>query len=130
MKKYWVVLLIIIFTFCLIFLACIHQTVHQDATFFEHHSYIDVWRESIHSVNDIGFTVHSLDKDAGFIGAESGPQIGQDHPPRLSILISQKRGRIYVGCKVLHIEEFVDIFGHGRRTIANFMMALHTRLNH
>lgn len=120
--------------FLLVFLAlalvsCIRQTVNTQSTFLDHHDFDEVWRASIRAVNDIGFTVDSMDKAAGFIGAESGTHIGQDVPPRLSIMITEIRGRVYVDCKVLQKEQFVDVFGHGKRTIRRFMTALNLNLN-
>ena len=118
---------------CLIFLlgtaACIRQTVHDGNTFLDHHSLYEVWGASIRAVNDIGFTVDSVDRSAGFIGAESGTHIGQEVPPRLAIMISEVRGRVFVECRVLQKEQFIDIFGHGRRTVRNFMTALNLILN-
>lgn len=109
--------------------ACIRQTVHHGTRYLDHHSFHEVWRASIQAVNEIGFTVHSLDKSAGFIGAESGPHIGQEAPPRLAIMISDVRGRVFVECRILQKEQYIDIFGHGRRTIRNFMTALNYSLN-
>ena len=118
---------------CLILLAgitaCIRQTVHDGNTFLDHHSFYEVWRASMRAVNDIGFTVDSVDRSAGFIGAESGTHIGQEVPPRLAIMISEVRGRVFVECRVLQKEQFIDIFGHGRRTVRNFMTALNLILN-
>jgi len=122
--------LVLIILGLIFFSACIHQTIHNDVTFLEGHRYEDVWTASIRAVNDINFAIHSTDYDAGFIGAESGPNIGQDAYPQLSVMISESKGRIYVECKVLQKEQFVDILGHGRRTIRNFMTALNVNLNH
>jgi len=123
MKKFLLVLL------ALAFISCIHQTVKTESTFLDQYTYEEVWRASIRAVNDIGFTVDSLDKESGFIGAESGKHIGQDAPPRLSIMITEESGRVYVDCKVLQKEQFIDVFGHGKRTIRNFMTALNINLN-
>lgn len=118
---------------CLILLvgttACIKQTVHDGTTFLDHHSFYEVWTASIRAVNEIGFTVDSVDRSAGFIGAESGTHIGQEVPPRLAIMISDVRSRVFVECRVLQKEQFIDIFGHGRRTVRNFMTALNLNLN-
>ncbi len=123
MKK-WLILLLILTAG-----ACIRQTVHHTSTFIDGHSYQAVWAASIRSVHDIAFTVDSMDRGAGFISAESGTHILQDEPPRLSILISQSHGRIAVECRVLQ-KEFVDVLGHGKRTIKHFMQALNNNLNH
>jgi len=130
MKKMLLVILITTFVFCVMFIACINQTLHQDSTFLDGYQFEEVWSASIHAVNDIGFTVDSLDKESGFISAASGPHIGQDAPPRLTIMISETRGRMHVDCKVLQIEQFVDVLGHGRRITRNFMAALNVNLNH
>jgi len=82
------------------------------------------------AVNDIGFTVDALDIEAGFIGASSGTLIGQTIPPRLSIFITELRGRVSIDCKVLQKGQFFDVFGHGNRTIRRFMIALNMNLNH
>jgi len=123
------VIIILALAIALFFLSCIRQTIHQDSLFLEGHSFNRVWRASLHAVSDIGFTVDSLDRDAGFIGAESGTHIGQEVPPRLSILLTESRGRVEVDCKMLQKEQFVDLFGHGPRVIRDFMSALNTRLN-
>jgi len=123
MKKFLLVLL------SLAFVCCIRQTINTESMFLDSYSFDEVWIASVRAVNDIGFTVDSLDKDAGFIGAESGTHIGQDVPPRLSIMITEVRGRVYVDCKVLQKEQYIDIFGHGQRTIRKFMEALNMNLN-
>lgn len=126
MKK---ILLVVLVVILVLFLAsCIRQTVKTESRFLDDYTFEEVWRASIRAVNDIHFTIDGLDKDAGFIGAESGTQIGQDVPPRLSIMITETRGRVYINCKVLHKEEFIDIFGHGRRTVRRFMVALNRNL--
>ncbi|UCC40144.1 MAG: hypothetical protein JSV96_01415 [Candidatus Aminicenantes bacterium] len=126
MKKLYVILLILML---LALVSCIQQTVKTESRFLDDYTFEEVWKASIRAVNDIEFTIDSLDKDAGFIGAESGPHIGQDAPPRLSIMITEARGRVYVNCKVLQKEEFIDVFGHGRRTIRKFMVALNRNLD-
>lgn len=124
MKKLFLVLPI------LTLVCCVNQTINTGSTFLDGHSFNEVWMATIRAVNDIDFTIDSLDKEAGFIGAESGRYIGQDAPPRLSIMISESRGRVYVDCKVLQKEQYIDIFGHGKRTIRKFMTALNLNLNH
>jgi hypothetical protein len=124
MKK-WLILLLVLLAG-----ACIRQTVHNTSTFIDGHSYQEVWAASIRSVHDIAFTVDSVDKDAGFISAESGTHIGQEVGPRLSILISQSQGRVFVECRMLQKEQFIDLFGHGKRTVNRFMQALNSNLNH
>lgn len=125
-KPIIVILLLVIVT---VFLSCIRQTVHKDAVFLDGHSFGSVWQASIGAVDDIGFTVDSLDRASGFISAESGTLIGEEVPPRLSILILESEGRTVVECKMLQKEQFVDVFGHGRRVIRSFMSALNTLLN-
>jgi hypothetical protein len=123
MKKFLLVLL------ALALISCIQQTVKTESTFLDRYTYEEVWRASIRAVNDIGFTVDSMDKESGFIGAESGKHIGQNAPPRLSIMLTEVKGRVYVDCKVLQ-KEPIDVFGHGKRTIRNFITALNMNLNH
>ncbi len=127
MKKIVLVTLVIILALFLV--SCIRQTVKMESRFIDDFSFQEVWKASIMAVNEIDFTIDSLDKDAGFIGAESGRHIGQDAPPRLSIMITESRGRVYVNCKVLQKEEFIDLFGHGKRTVRKFMVALNRNLN-
>jgi len=122
-KKYlWLIL-------ALLLSACIQQTVRHEVAFYEEFYYDDIWQAAIHSINDIGFTIYSMDRASGFISAESGKHIGQEAPPRLSIIISESRGRIYVDCKVLQKEQYIDLFGHGRRIVRNFMSALNHNLH-
>ena len=123
MKKFLLVLL------ALALVSCIRQTIHTETRFLDSYTFDEVWRASIRAVNDIGFTVDSVDIEAGFIGAESGSHIGQEVPPRLSIFVTEIRGRVYVDCKVLQKEQFIDIFGHGERTIRRFMIAMNRNLN-
>ena len=123
MKKYFVIIILLLFS------ACIQQTVRREAVFYEDFCLDDIWQAAIRAVNDIDFTIYSMDRVSGFIGAESGKHIGQDAPPRLSILISESRGRIYVDCKVLQKEQYVDLLGHGRRIARSFMSALNHNLH-
>ena len=127
MKKVLLGVLVVLLFLALV--SCVRQTVKRESRFLDDYTFEEVWTASIRAVNDIDFTIDSLDKDAGFIGAESGPHIGQDAPPRLSIMITEARGRVYINCKVLHKEEFIDLFGHGRRTVRKFMAALNRNLN-
>ena len=127
MKKTLLGVLVVLLFLALV--SCVRQTVKRESRFLDDYTFEEVWTASIRAVNDIDFTIDSLDKDAGFIGAESGPHIGQDAPPRLSIMITEARGRVYINCKVLHKEEFIDLFGHGRRTVRKFMAALNRNLN-
>ena len=123
MKKSFAILIILLLT------ACIQQTVRHEVAFYEDFYYEDIWHAAIRAVNDIDFTIYSMDRASGFIGAESGKHIGQDAPPRLSILISESHGRIYVDCKVLQKEQYVDLLGHGRRIARSFMTALNHNLH-
>ncbi len=125
MKKVLLVMLVILLFLALV--SCIRQTVKTESRFLDDYTFEEVWRASIRAVNDIVFTIDATDKAAGFIGAESGPPPGQDFPPRLSIMITETRGRVYVNCKVL-VKEFIDVFGHGRKTVRRFMTALNRNL--
>jgi len=125
MKKVLLVVLVVLLFLTLV--SCVRQTVKRESRFLDDYTFEEVWKASIRAVNDIDFTIDSLDKDAGFIGAESGPPIGQDYPARLSIMITETRGRVYVNCKVLH-KEYIDLFGHGRKTVRRFMTALNRNL--
>jgi hypothetical protein len=109
--------------------SCIQQTVNTTTTYWDNYSVEEVWIAAIRAVNDIDFTIDSLDKDAGFIGAESGTHIGQEVPPRLSIMIQKSKGRVFVDCKVLQKEQFIDLFGHGRKISQRFLVALNKNLN-
>ena len=123
MKKMFICLLVL----CLV--SCIQQTIKTESLFLDGYTFDEVWVASIRSIDDIGFTVDSMDKSAGFIGAESGTNIGQEVPPRLSIMITEVRGKVYVDCKVLQKEQYIDLFGHGERTIRKFKTALNMNLN-
>ena len=129
MKKLSYILITTTIFTSLMFMSCIKQTIHRDMSFFDNYTYDDVWLASIQAVNDIGFTIDSMDRRSGFITAESGTHIGQEVPPRMSIMISRYKGRIYVDCKVLQKEQFIDIFGHGKRIYRNFMVALNLNLH-
>lgn len=122
MKKILLVLL------ALALVSCIRQTINMESRFLDNYNFDEVWRASIRAVDDIGFTIDSLDFETGFIGAESGRHIGQKVPPRLAIFVTEIRGKVYVDCKVLQKEQFFDIFGHGERTIRRFMTALNMNL--
>ena len=124
MKKYFLFLMI------LACLSCINQTVSTQSTLLDGHTYDEVWTASISAINDIDFTIDGMDRDAGFIGAESGPHIlGGDGPMRLSILIRESRGRISLNCRVLQKDQFIDFFGVGKKIVSDFMMALNQNLN-
>jgi hypothetical protein len=114
----------------LAFISCINQTVKTESTFLEGRSYEEVWEASIRAVNDIDFTIDSMDKLSGFIGAESGQHIlGGDAPPRLSIMIKEYGESVNVDCRVLQKEQFVDLFGVGKKIVRDFWMALNQNLN-
>lgn len=124
MKKWLVVFLLTAVT------ACVQQTIHQQSTFLDNHSYEEVWEATVKAVHDIRFTVDSMDRESGFIGALRGRDVLQHAPPRLSILVYSLGGRVRVDCKVLQQEQFVDIMGHGKRTIRDLFTALNANLNH
>lgn len=124
MKKILLPLLISIFVSCAI------QTVKTETSYWRNKTFEEVWEASIEAVNDIEFTVDSLDREAGFIGAESGKYVfGGDAPPRLSIMIREIDGRVSVDCKVLQKEQLVDIFGIGKKIMREFMIALQQNLS-
>lgn len=108
--------------------ACIRQTVHHTSTYLDGHSFEEVWSASIKAVYDISFTIDSMDQEAGFISAESGTHIGQQLPPRLTVMIIDNHGKVFLECRLLQ-KEFVDILGHGNRTTRRFLSALNSNLN-
>lgn len=122
MRKFWLALLI----FALV--SCTKQIINQDMTFLDNHTFDEVWKASIKAVDDIDFTIDSVDRETGFISAESGKRVLESTPPRLSIMINEMYGKVRVKCKVLQ-KEYVDLGGHGRRTVRNFMTALNMNLN-
>lgn len=109
--------------------ACIRQTVYHTSTYLDGHSFEEVWGASIKAVYDISFTVYSMDHEAGFLSAESGTHIGQEVPPRLTVMITDIRGKVFVECRLLQKEQFFDILGHGKRTTRQFLTALNVNLN-
>ncbi|TET72427.1 MAG: hypothetical protein E3J44_02555 [Candidatus Aminicenantes bacterium] len=124
MKKFWLILVV------LVLVSCVKQTIKQEATFLENHTFEEVWNASIKAINDIKFTVDSMDKEAGFIAAERGRRaIFENAPPRLSVMIKEVGGKVYVDCKVLQKNQFIDIGGVGKKTVRKFMIALNQNLN-
>jgi hypothetical protein len=114
----------------LVCVSCINQTVNTESTFLKGHSYEEVWEASIQAVNDIDFTIDGMDVEAGFIGAESGPHIlGGDSPTRLSIMIREYGDSVSLDCRVLQKEQFIDLFGVGKKIVDDFMIALNQNLN-
>ena len=123
MKKFWLILVV------LVLVSCVKQTIKQEATFLENHTFEEVWSATIKAINDIEFTVDSMDKEAGFIGAERGRHVFEKAPPRLSVMIKEVGGKVYVDCKVLTKEQYVDIGDTGRKTVRKFIIALNQNLN-
>ncbi len=119
---------ILAFSLILICFSCIEQVVRTEATLLRGHSFEEVWNAAIKAVNDIDFTIDSMDKDAGFIGAESGPHITQEAPPRLSIMIEETGSDVSLNCRVLQ-KEHIDLFGTGKKIVNKFMAALNSNLN-
>ena len=117
---------------CLV-LACVScavQTVNTETNYWRNRTFDEVWEASIAAVNDIDFTIDSMDRETGFIGAESGRYIlGGDAPPRLSIMIREFDNSVMVDCKVLQKEQLVDILGIGKKIMREFMFALNQNLN-
>ena len=110
------------------FLSCTEQIINQDSTFLDSHTFNEVWEASIRAVKDIDFTIDSMDKETGFISAESGKRIFESEPPRISIMIKKMDSKVSVDCRVLQ-KEFIDLAGHGKRTVRDFMTALNMNLN-
>ena len=123
MKKFMLPLLL------LACMSCAIQTVKTETSYWRNWTFDEVWEASIAAVNDISFTIDSIDREAGFIGAESGRYVlGGDAPPRLSIMIRDFGDSVSVDCKVLQKEQLVDIFGIGKKIVREFMMALSLNL--
>ncbi|MGD8539081.1 MAG: hypothetical protein PVI66_10210 [Candidatus Aminicenantes bacterium] len=116
------------FVIVLTFLSCTEQIINQDSTFLDNHTFDEVWEASIRAVKDIDFTIDSMDKETGFISAESGKRIFESEPPRISIMIREMDSKVSVDCRVLQ-KEFIDLAGHGKRTVRDFMTALNMNLN-
>ena len=110
--------------------ACIRQTVHHTSTYLDGHSFEEVWGASIKAVYDISFTIESMDEESGFISAQSGTHILQGAPPKFTVMIADHRGKVFVECRLLQKEQFIDILGHGKRTPRRFLTALNVNLNH
>lgn len=111
-------------------MSCAIQTVKTETSYWRNRTFDEVWDASIEAVNDIEFTIDSLDREAGFIGAESGRYVlGGDAPPRLSIMIREFDDSVSVDCKVLQKEQLVDIFGIGKKIVREFMIALNQNLS-
>ncbi len=123
MKKFWLILVI------LVLVSCVKQTIKQETTFLENHTFEEVWNATIKAINDIEFTVDSMDKEAGFIGAERGRHVFENAPPRLAVMIKEVSGKVYVDCKVLQKNQVIDIGRRGKKAVRNFMMALNQNLN-
>ncbi len=123
MKKFWLILVI------LVLVSCVKQTIKQETTFLENHTFEEVWNATIKAINDIEFTVDSMDKEAGFIGAERGRHVFEKAPPRLAVMIKEVSGKVYVDCKVLQKNQIIDIGKRGKKAVRNFMMALNQNLN-
>lgn len=123
MKKFWLILVV------LVLVSCVKQTIKQEATFLENHTFEEVWNASLKAINDIEFIVDSMDKEAGFIAAERGRHIFEKAPPRLAVMVKEVGGDFYVDCKVLTKEQYIDLGGIGKKTVRNFMIALNQNLN-
>jgi hypothetical protein len=124
MKKIFLALLVLTSVSCAI------QTVKTETNYWRNRTFDEVWEASIAAVNDIEFTIDSMDRETGFIGAESGRYIlGGDAPPRLSIMIREFDNSVMVDCKVLQKEQLVDVFGIGKKIMREFMFALNQNLN-
>lgn len=119
---------ILVFSLILVCFSCIEQVVRTDAALLRGHSFEEVWIAAVKAVNDIDFTIDSMDKEAGFIGAESGAHIGQEVPPRLSIMIEETGSDVSLNCRVLQ-KEYIDLFGTGKKIVNGFMTALNVNLN-
>lgn len=110
--------------------SCAIQTIETESNFWRNRTFDEVWEASIMAVNDIEFTIDSMDRETGFIGAESGRYIlGGDAPPRLSIMIKELDNSVTVDCKVLQKEQLVDVLGIGKKIVREFMFALNQNLN-
>jgi hypothetical protein len=110
--------------------SCVIQTVETESSHWRNRTFDEVWEASIDAVNDIEFTIDSLDRETGFIGAESGRYVlGGDAPPRLSIMIREHGDSVSVDCRVLQKEQFVDIFRIGKKIVREFMIALNQNLS-
>lgn len=124
MKKLLISLLVVTCVSCAI------QTIKSETNVWRDRTFDEVWEASIEAVNDIEFTIDSMDRETGFIGAESGRYIlGGDAPPRLSIMIREYSDAVSVDCKVLQKEQLVDFFGIGKKIVREFMIALNRNLN-
>lgn len=110
--------------------SCLNQTVNMETTFLKNRTFDEVWEASIKAVNDIEFTIDSVDKESGFIAAERGRHVlGGDAPPRISVLVKESERSVSVDCKVLQKEQFIDVLGMGKKIIREFMIALNQNLN-
>ena len=123
MKKLWVILLV------LVFISCVKHPIKLEATYLENRTFEEVWNASVKAINDIEFIVDSMDKEAGFIAAERGRHLLERSPPKLSIMIQEVGGKVYVDCKAQKKELFIDIGGTAKKAVRKFMIALNQNLN-
>lgn len=128
-REEWLMKKILLPFLLLACMSCAIQTVKTETSYWQNRTFDEIWEASIGAVNDIAFTIDSIDKEAGFIGAESGRYVGGgDAPPRLSIMIREYDDSVSVDCKVLQKEQLVDVFGIGKKIVREFMIALNQNL--
>jgi hypothetical protein len=94
--------------------------------FHQIHTFDEVWQASLKTVDDIGFKIENLDRNAGFIGAENGCQLC---PLRLLIMVTELKGRIYMDYIVLQKKHEDNIYDDEKKTIRRFMTAMNRNLN-
>ncbi|NIM91160.1 MAG: hypothetical protein GTO17_09455 [Candidatus Aminicenantes bacterium] len=94
--------------------------------FHQIHTFDEVWQASIKTVDEIGFKIENLDRNAGFIGAENGC-LGC--PLRLLIMVTEFKGRVYMDYKVLQKKPENDPSEEDKETIRKFIMAMNRNLN-
>ncbi len=65
------------------------QVRKEQSTFYQDHSFDEVWNASIKAIRDIGFTIKNMEKESGFIYAEGGRNVWtQNEPPQLNVTIT------------------------------------------
>ena len=113
----------------LLLTSCIKPPVHTSSTEFDSYSFDEVWTASLQALHDMDFIPYAFDRGAGIISAEMGHMIIlHDVPPQISLVISRDYGKTYVDCKVIQLDQYVDVFGLNKKITRNFHTALHDRL--
>lgn len=109
--------------------ACALQNVKTDANIFAGHSFDEVWAACLRASLDVEMRIVNSEKDAGILVLTKEANIWtQNEAPQMNVIVEESQGYVNVIVQYVEKGQLYNLFGTPRKTIREFLAAVHARL--